>query len=94
MIVGGYDLHLYCDHPQHVGTPYTLSGMQFHMHSQVDQGGEFFGYNERAAWQAAVAGGWTRRRLIDADNRTTWVVLCPWCRQQGRKVTEIEGPAQ
>lgn len=70
--VGGYQLHLYCDHPKHDHTSLRPYRTGF---------GEFFGARSLTdARKAANKEGWRKRPQMDvADigNDPAWV--CPAC---------------
>jgi hypothetical protein len=73
MIVGGYTLHLYCDHPGHNGWSYEgkhYVRTEHNPHGEHLQD-EFAGNNERDARANARAWGWVFQR----ERR----VICPFC---------------
>lgn len=61
MIVGGYSLHLYCEHPE--AQQYICT----------DTPGQFVGYTKAEAYRRAKQAGWTIRR----GPTHTLTVLCP-----------------
>lgn len=74
MIVGGYTINLYCDHPKH-GKQTTFSDGTVHVEVSAAQWVylciEFVGHSERECKQQARESGWVFKRGRK--------VICPFC---------------
>lgn len=70
MIVGGYDLHLYCDVDSADGMPSKSH------HGYKEGAGQFYGETRADAMRSARQSGWAIRH-----GKAT----CPKCRKAGRR---------
>jgi len=70
--VGGYQLHLYCDHPKHDATNYRSP--------YVSGFGEFYGARSLTqARRSAHRAGWRKRSRLSVTNGIEPAWACPDC---------------